>query len=184
MLPLALDLTGRDVLVLGAGRIGSRKAAQLLEAGASVRVVAKAIIAPLPEGVASVAERAFHLDDLEGAWLVVSATGEDTVNDSLVAATTDRGIWLNVVDDPERSSFFFTALHREGDVIISVSTEGAAPALAGVLRDRLVQALPANTASAAAALRAERDALHAAGESTEAVDWRPRIDELLEEPPS
>lgn len=184
MLPLALDLTGRDVLVLGAGRIGARKAAQLVAAGASVRVVAEAIIAPLPEGVISVAERAFALDDLEGAWLVVSATGSDAVNDEVVAAAGERGIWLNVVDDPERSSFFFTALHREGDVVLSVSTEGAAPALASVLRDRLAQALPASAAAAAAALRAERDALHAAGKSTEGIDWRPRIDELLDEPPS
>ena len=184
MLPLALDLTGRDVLVLGAGPIGARKAAQLVEAGASVRVVARAVLAPLPEGVASVAERPFRADDLEGAWLVVSATGVDVVNDAVVAATSERGIWLNVVDDPGRSSFFFTALHREGDVVISVSTEGAAPALASALRDRLAAALPASTARAAVALRAERDALRAAGQSTEDVDWRPRIDELLEDAPS
>jgi siroheme synthase-like protein len=180
MLPLALDLTGRDVVVLGAGRIGTRKAAQLVEAGAKVRVIATELLAPLPEGVTSFEQRPWSPEDLEGSWLVVSAVADGRVNDAVVAEANRRGIWLNVVDDPERSSFYFAALHRAGDVVLAVSTEGAAPALSSVLRDRLAEALPASTASTAATLRLERDAMHAAGLSTEDVDWRQRIDELLD----
>jgi siroheme synthase-like protein len=180
MLPLALDLSGRDVLVIGAGAIGSRRAAQLIEAGADVRVIATEVSAELPSSLVSLEVRPYRPGDLEGSFLVVSATGDPDVNDAVVAEAADRRIWLNVVDDPQRSSFFFTALHRAGDVVVSVSTEGAAPALAQVLRDRLAAALPERTAEVAGVLRAERRSMKEAGASTEDVDWRGHIDELLD----
>jgi len=48
---------------------------------------------------------------------------------------------LNVVDDPQRSDFYFTAVHRAGDVTVSVSTEGASPALAQELRTMIARRL-------------------------------------------
>jgi siroheme synthase-like protein len=96
-----------------------------------------------------------------------------------VAEARERNVPLNVVDDPKRSNFYFTAVHRTGDVVVSVSTEGASPALAQVLRDRIRDALPANTEDVARALRAERAELHRRGESTEGIDWRQRVESLL-----
>jgi len=49
------------------------------------------------------------------------------VNDRLVDEARRENVWLNVVDDPERSDFFFTAGTVDGDVTVSVSTEGASP---------------------------------------------------------
>jgi len=86
---------------------------------------------------------------------------------------------LNVVDDPERSDFFFTAVYRDGDVTVSVSTEGASPALAQELRTMIAERLPDNLADVAQQLRRERADHHAKGSSTEGVDWRSRIRELL-----
>ena len=115
MLPLAVQLTDRAVLVVGAGRIGAGKAAQLVAVGARVSVVAEEIREPLPVGVAHVSERRFRPGDVTGFRLVVSATGDPDVNDDIVAAAESEGVWLNVVDDPARSSFYFMALHRDGD---------------------------------------------------------------------
>jgi siroheme synthase-like protein len=179
MLHLAIDVADQPVLVLGAGRIGARKAAQLLDAGARVRVIASELLTPLPDGLDEVCKRPYRAGDLEGAFLVVSATGDQATNDQIVSEASAERIWLNVVDDPERSSFFFPATHRRGEVVLSVSTEGAAPALAQTLRDLLADALPENLAQAASQLRAERDALHGHGLSTEDVDWSARILELL-----
>jgi len=75
---------------------------------------------------------------------------------------------LNVVDDPERSDFFFTAVYRDGDVTVSVSTEGASPALAQELRTMIAERLPDNLADVAQQLRRERADHHAKGSSTEA----------------
>jgi precorrin-2 dehydrogenase / sirohydrochlorin ferrochelatase len=179
VLPLAFKLAGVDVLVIGAGVIGARKVSQLIEAGAKVTVISEEVLSPLPEGVVHLEQRRYVRGDLRGFSLVVSATGDAEANDVVVEEAREERLWLNVVDDPERSSFYFMALHRQGDVTVAVSTSGAAPALAQEIRTLVAGALPDNLESVANALRDERRRLHEDGTSTEGVDWRPRIRELL-----
>jgi siroheme synthase-like protein len=179
VLPLALKLSDKEVLVIGAGRIGTGKAALLVEAGARVTMIARDVLAELPPGLSAFERRDYREGDLRGYALVVSATGDPAVNDRVVAEARRENVWLNVVDDPERSDFYFTAVHRAGDVIVSVSTEGASPALAQELRTMIAERLPLNLADVAQQLRDERRDLHASGASSEGVDWRPRIRALL-----
>ena len=179
MLPLAIKLTDKDVLVIGAGRVGAGKAGLLVETGARVTMIAREIGADLPRDLASFEQREYRDGDLRGYTLVVSATGDATVNDRIVEEARREHVWLNVVDDPARSDFYFTAVHRDGDVVVSVSTEGASPALAQELRSMIAERLPDNLGDVAQQLRRERDELHADGSSTEGLDWRPRIRELL-----
>lgn len=181
MLPLAFKLDGERVLVVGAGRVGALKAAQLLAAGARVTVVATHVLAPMPTGLEGIERRAYRRGDLAGFRLVVAATGRATINDQIVDEARERGAWLNVVDDPGRSSFFFMALHRQGDVTVAVSTGGAAPALAQAVRDLVADALPDHLDVVADVLREERRRLHELGESTEGRDWRARVHALLAE---
>lgn len=177
MLPLALDLTGRDVLVLGMGRMGAHKARQLLETGARVHVISDQLLVGVPEGVASTQVRRYRRGDLAGYLLVVSATANAAVNDEIVAEAQEGHILLNVVDDPARCSFYFTSVYRDGDVIVSVSTSGASPSLAQWVRRRIQELLPPGLGDVSRTLRDERAALHAAGESTER-DWNERVVEL------
>ena len=145
MLPLALKLSGKDVLVIGAGRIGAGKAALLVDAGARVTMIARDVLAELPQGLDGAANSATTARATSrGYALVVSATGDADVNDRVVDEARRENIWLNVVDDPERSDFYFTAVHRAGDVTVSVSTEGASPALAQELRSMIAERLPDN----------------------------------------
>jgi precorrin-2 dehydrogenase / sirohydrochlorin ferrochelatase len=182
VLPLAFNVTDKPVLVIGAGRIGVAKAQLLVEAGARVTILTSEILAALPEGVHAVVERPYARGDLRDYSLVIAATGSPEVNDSIVDEARDLRVWLNVVDDPARSDFYFTAVHRDGDVVVSVSTEGASPALAQEIRSMIAQRLPSNLGDVATQLRSERAALHVDGASTEGVDWKPRIRELLIEP--
>jgi precorrin-2 dehydrogenase/sirohydrochlorin ferrochelatase len=181
MLPLAFKLDGLDVLVVGAGSIGARKAAQLIDAGARVSVIAEEVRVALPDEAVNVEVRPYRPGDLAGFFLVVSATGNPAANDLIVDEARSARVWLNVVDDPDRSSFYFMALHRRGDVTVAVSTSGAAPALAQAIRSLVAERLPANLAEVATTLREERRALHDSGATTENLDWRSRIDELLGE---
>lgn len=153
MLPLALKLTDRDVLVIGAGRIGTGKARLLVEAGARVTMVASEVLAEIPPGLATFEQRDYRDGDVRGFTLVVSATGDPLVNDRVVDEARRENVWVNVVDDPERSDFFFTAVHRAGDVVVSVSTEGASPALAQEVRSMIAAQLPNNLAEVARQLR-------------------------------
>ncbi len=175
MIPLAFELRNRRVLVLGAGRVATGKTRLLLDSGAHVSVIAEHRLVEPPDGVVSFEERCYRPGDLDGFMLIVSATGDPATNDLVVAEARERGIWINVVDDPRRSDFFFTAVHRSGDVIVSVSTQGASPALAQVVRDRIRDSLPPRLGEVAQALRDERRRLHESGQSTEDVDWRELI---------
>ncbi len=179
MLPLVFDLRGKSVLVVGAGRIGAGKAQLLIEAGANVTIIAREVLVALPDGVNSLERRAYRSGDLRGYALVISATGDETTNDRMVAEAREVGVWLNVVDDPARSDFYFTAVHRAGDVVVSVSTSGASPALAQEIRSLVRTALPDNLEQVAQLLRQERAAMHEDGRSTEGHNWRPRIRQLL-----
>ena len=179
MLPLVFDLRDRDVLVLGMGRIGAHKARQLLEAGARVHVITDACLVEPPHGLASLQLRPYEPGDLKDMWFVVSATANAAVNDQVVAEVNERRVFYNVVDDLERCAFYFAALHRQGEMIVAVSSSGASPSLAQWTRDRIARTLPSGLGEVAAALRAEREALHAAGESTER-DWSARVRHNLE----
>ena len=179
MLPLAMKLEGVKVLVVGAGRVGASKAAQCLASGARVSVIATEVTGRLPSKLDHVQRRAYVSGDLAGFSLVIAATGDPEVNDRIVEEAKRRGLWLNVVDDPERSNFYFMALLRRGEVIAAITTQGASPALAQELRDRVAAAVPESAAHAAAVLRAERRELHDAGASTEGIDWRRRVRQLL-----
>ena len=178
MLPLAIDVSGQDVLVVGMGRVGSHKARLLIEAGARVHVISEVALVPVPDGVCSMRRRKYRPDDAAGYFLVVSATGQDEVNDLIVADAARHHTLLNVVDDPTRCNFYFTSVHRDGDVIVSVSTSGASPSLAQWIRRRVQELLPTGLGQVAAILREERAALHARGESTE-FDWGRRVGSLV-----
>lgn len=179
MFPLVVDLRDRRVVVIGAGRVSAQKVTPLLAAGARITIITEEVLEPVSSALESLVIRPYEYGDLEGAFLAVSATGDKEVNDRIVAEAGERNILLNVVDDAARSNFFFTAVHRDGDVVVSVSTEGASPALAQWVRDVVARVLPKNIAGVARQLRVERHALHSSGQSTENLAWMARVEELI-----
>jgi len=178
--PVFLDLDDVVVLVVGGGRIGARKADGLAAAGALVRLVASEVSdhvdrAPLAE----IREHPFDPSDLDGVRLVVTATGDHDTDQQISAAARQRDIWTNAADQPVDCEFILPAITRSGRVTGAISTDGASPALAGYLRDRLDELLGEHVADAAEVLAAERREIQQAGGSTEDVDWAPRVRELL-----
>lgn len=182
--PVFLDLHGVVVLVVGGGRVGARKAAGLLDAGAVVRLVATEVGDDVDReliatGGGGVHERPFDAGDLDGVRLVVTATGHTDTDADVAAAARRRGIWVNAADQPADCDFILPAIVRAGRVTGAISTDGASPALAGHLRDELRVLLGDDVAHAADVLAAERAAVRRDGRSTEDIDWAPRIDALL-----
>lgn len=159
-LPVFFDLGGRPALVVGGGWAAVAKARLLADAGAAVTMiapeVADAALALLKAGRVALARRPFADADVREKALVVAASGEDTLDASVAAAARAHGVPVNVVDRAELSSFIFPAIVDRGEVVVGVSTGGAAPVLAKQLRARLERALPERVGELAAFARAFR----------------------------
>jgi siroheme synthase-like protein len=140
--PAFLKLADRKVLVVGGGPMAAAKIAPLRDAGAVIHLVAPAISAALDlTAIAAIARRPFEPHDLDGAWLVVAAA-TPAVNRAVAAEAARRRVFVNAVDDPENASVYLGGVVRRGGATIAISTDGAAPALAGLLREALDAALP------------------------------------------
>ena len=144
--PLFVNLDARPCLVVGAGPVASRKAAQLAAFGADVRTVS-----PETSG------RGFTESDCDGVALAVAATDDASVNARVAAACRARGIPVNVVDDPANCTFVFPAIFAKDPVVVAVSTGGASPVAARVIRDRAAKAIPDALVAKVAALGARRE---------------------------
>jgi siroheme synthase-like protein len=145
VLPTFLKLAGRKVVLVGGGAVAAAKFPALVAAGAAVTIVAPVVQAALRAGAqaagAEVLERAFVPGDLAGAWFVVAAA-PPAINREVLAAAEPRCLFVNAVDDPPAATAYAGAIVRKGPVTLAVSTGGAAPALAGLLREALDAVLP------------------------------------------
>jgi siroheme synthase-like protein len=145
LFPLFMRLGGRKVLVVGGGPVATAKVTALLQAGATVTVVAPEISSQLGElagaGRITVARRQFQPADVEGVWLVVAAVPPEVARAVSDAAEPAR-VFVVAVDDTAAASAFGAGTFTRGGVTIAVSTGGRAPALAGLLREGLEAVLP------------------------------------------
>jgi uroporphyrin-III C-methyltransferase/precorrin-2 dehydrogenase/sirohydrochlorin ferrochelatase len=118
--PLFLELSGRAVLVVGAGEAADRRAAAYAALGASVR-----------------RRPGFAPQDLAGCALAAGAGAAEPDLRALYAAARAAGIPVNVVDRPEYCTFITPSVVERGPLQIAISTGGAAPVLARLLRQKI-----------------------------------------------
>jgi siroheme synthase-like protein len=139
--PVSLELRGRRVLVVGGGRIATRRVGALLEAGAVVDVVATALSTEIEEWAAArrlaVSRRPFEAGDVAGAWLCVAATDDPAVNRSVVVAAEGEHCFVSAADDGSASSARPMSVLRRGDLEVAVGTSGRAPGVAAWVRRQL-----------------------------------------------
>lgn len=134
MFPILLDLTDRLGVVVGGGSVGQRKARAILEAGGMARIIS---LTPRPpqweeprlEWIMDPYRRA-HLKD--ATLIFAAATAE--VNRKVVQDARENGIPVNSATDPQSGTFFVPAILRKGDLVVAISTQGKAPAMARHLR--------------------------------------------------
>ncbi len=144
MYPLQLDVAGKRIVVVGGGPVAARRALPLVDAGAQLHVVAPFLSEPLAELVAAGrvtwSPRDYSDGDLDGAWLVHTATGEPAVDDAVAAAADAQRTWCVRADDAARSAAWTPAVARVGDVLVAV-TAGGDPRRAVRLRGAIQTAL-------------------------------------------
>ncbi len=142
--PLTLRVTGRKVVVVGGGHVATRRTLSLLDAGARVVVIAPTVSGSLASsidrGEVEWIQRAYQSGDLDGAWLVQTATA-DPVVDGQVADDAEAGqIWCLKGGDPDHATAWSPAVARVDDVTVAISGGGDA-GRAAALRDGVAAAL-------------------------------------------
>jgi siroheme synthase-like protein len=135
--PVSLTLTGRRVLIVGGGKVATRRVADLLETGARIEVVAPVVSPEIAEWADAqqvmVALRPFEAGDVTGAWLCVAATDDAAVNRAVVVAAEREQCFVSAAGDASASSARPMSVLRRGDLEVAVGTSGRAPAAAAWL---------------------------------------------------
>ena len=146
-LPIFLNLKGARCLVVGGGAVAARKAGLLAGCGAKVVVVSpqlgETLAAEATAGRIEHLPARFEEAHLAGATVVIAATDDHEVNAAASRAAKARDIPVNVVDAPELCSFIFPSIVDRSPMIVAVSTGGASPVLARLMRAKLESLLPA-----------------------------------------
>ena len=144
-LPAFHNVRGKLCLVVGGGEVATRKAGVLLEAGATVRVVAPEIEPDLARqpGVEAIVAR-FQPQHLEGAVMVIAATNDREVNRQVSELAQSHKLPVNVVDDPELCSFIMPAILDRSPLMVAFSSGGGSPVLTRMMRGKLETVIPQN----------------------------------------
>jgi len=174
--PVVLLLEGRRVLVVGGGAVAASKAEGLLAAGAVVDVVAREVSEAVRALPLTWDERPYRPGDVAGYRLVVACTDDPAVNRQVFEDGEAAGIWVNAADDPAHCSVTLPARLDRGPLLVTVSTSGKSPALAGWLRDRLGEQLGPEHDTLLELLADARAALAEQGLRRPPADWRAALD--------
>jgi len=137
-LPIFLKVEDRKCLVVGGGKVAARKVMLLKRAGAHITAVSPQLCdelrALLEQGAITYVAREFQDEDLHDCVLVIAATDDKVVNRRVSELANAQRIPVNVVDSPDLCSFIMPSIIDRSPVQIAVSTGGASPVLARLLR--------------------------------------------------
>ncbi|MGG0655837.1 NAD(P)-binding protein [Rummeliibacillus pycnus] len=138
--PMMLNIENQLVVVVGGGKVATRKVASLLKAQAHVTVISPEISPKLKrlfeENTIQWRKKDFAPDDLNDAFLIIAATNSSKINE-LVAQSASKHQICNIVDREELSQFIVPSVVRRGPLTIAVSTSGANPKLAKEIKKEL-----------------------------------------------
>ena len=145
-LPIFVDIRGKHCLVVGGSDVAARKASLLLNAGAKVTVVAPELAAPFKDlpGQERLQHRIGSFDPtlLDGVELVMCALEDKNAARIVADAAKARHLPVNVVDTPELCSFIMPSIIDRSPILIAITSGGASPVLARMLRARLESMIP------------------------------------------
>lgn len=181
--PVFINVNKRRCVIIGGGNIGQEKVEKLLECDADVLVISPEVN-PHVEVLASSQQiswdkREYQQGDLEGAFIAIAATDDNTVNRQIAKEAEDRNVLLNVVDVTHLCTFIAPSVARRGEVTIATSTGGASPALARTFREKLTTSRILEYADLAPILAQARAELVQRGLKVVPDHWQTQITDSL-----
>lgn len=136
---IALDVSGKTCLVVGAGRVAERKVKKLLASGAKVVVMAENISVDIRTLNVQIEEKPYEKGDLEriDPFLIIACTNSVAVNTAIALQCEESQRLVNVANNNVVSNFIVQSSFQREDLLVSVSTNGKSPVLSRQLREYL-----------------------------------------------
>ena len=145
-LPIFFDIKNKPCIVVGGGGIAARKVDLLRKAQADVTVISPELGQEMTvfhgDNKINWIQREYQQGDLAEAWLVVAATHIKEINQQVSTEAESLKIPCNVVDNPDICSFIMPSIIDRDPVQIAISTGGASPVLARLIRTNLESCTP------------------------------------------
>jgi len=149
---LAWQVKNKNVLIVGGGNVAAGRIVNVLEADAKVTLVSPRgglipeVAYRVDSGqITTYKDKEFDETDLEGADMCLTAIDSPEASSRIWKLCKERKIPVNVADVPPECDFYFGSQHRDGPLQIMISTNGAAPKLANLIRLHIAESLPMNT---------------------------------------
>lgn len=138
--PMFANLKGKQVLIVGGGKVATRKLKGLIATGAVLSVISPTITGEMRELINTYSidwhERVYRKDDLTEAHLIIAATNDRHVHKMILSEARDWQ-WVNIADAAEQGNVQLPAQVKRGKLTLAISTEGASPELAKKIKEDL-----------------------------------------------
>lgn len=137
--PIMIDLMGKEITVIGGGKIAYRKVNNFLKFGYEVTVVSREFIEDFNniENKIKIIKDEYSEKYIKDSFIVVAATNNKKVNESIGMFCRTNNKLVNVIDNQKLSNFIVPSCVKRGDLVISISTGGKSPSLASKIRKDL-----------------------------------------------
>jgi siroheme synthase-like protein len=149
LFPIFLKLNQLHTVLIGGGLTGLEKLTAIVSNSqlAKVTVIARTFLPEIKllvsenEGI-NLIEKSFEPADLNNAQLVIAATNDNELNETIVQAAHKRNLLVNIADKPALCDFYLGSIVQKGDLKLAISTNGKSPTVAKRLKEVLNDSIP------------------------------------------
>ncbi|WP_164967663.1 bifunctional precorrin-2 dehydrogenase/sirohydrochlorin ferrochelatase [Arcobacter sp. CECT 8985] len=147
-LPTLLNLENKKILVLGGGEVAHRKVLCLLQFSKNITIISKEITKDLntlvDDYMLTYLQHNYNYKDLNGFDILIVAINDLKIQEKIYQSIKNRKILCNFVDFKEYSDFIFPSIIKDGDLTVSIATNGNSPAVTKELKKYIKDLLPNN----------------------------------------
>lgn len=144
--PVFLDAQKIHALVIGGGNVAARKIELLLKTPANISIVSKrcnnTVRNLISEHGINYIQGDYQPKYLKHKTLVIAATNDSEINQLIAADAHALGLLINVVDSPDLCNYITPAIIDRSPMLVAISSEGSAPILLQMLRNKIETSLP------------------------------------------
>ena len=143
--PMFIDLSDKNIVVVGGGNIATRRVKTLLSFTRNIRVIAPKVTMEMMElgkaGYVELIIRPVKRTDFAMAYMVIAATIDRNLNDEIHRICRQEGIYVNVASDREQCDFYFPGIAKDGDTVVGITSGGGDHRLAAKISAAVRQML-------------------------------------------